>query len=90
MPEPVFMKPGMYILAPDPSQRRTSQIPPISLCVWMCTPPIVGRQTLGNDVPVATKNTWKCRFLCVKAGGKLSSACHLLSLWFVAWLSLRP
>jgi hypothetical protein len=32
----------------SPSQRRTSWIPPISLCACMCIPPIVARQRLGK------------------------------------------
>jgi hypothetical protein len=31
----------------SPSQRRTSQVPPISLRVYMCIPPIVARQGLS-------------------------------------------
>jgi hypothetical protein len=77
----------------SPSRRRTSQIPPNSLCVCtcMCNPPITVWQKLGNDVPVATKNTWKCRFLWVTGDGKQSSASHLLLLllWCLAWLILR-
>jgi hypothetical protein len=36
----------------SPSQRRTSQIPPISLCVCMCIlPPIFSRRRLGKVYP---------------------------------------
>jgi hypothetical protein len=38
----------------SPSQRRTSWIPPISLCARMCIPLIVARQWLGKHVPTAT------------------------------------
>jgi hypothetical protein len=46
--QPVFMKTGMYIMAPEPILTATSQIPPISLCVCMCIPPVVDRQQLGK------------------------------------------
>jgi hypothetical protein len=38
----------------SPSQRRTSEIPPINLCVCMCIPPIVARQRLSKKATVAT------------------------------------
>jgi hypothetical protein len=38
-------------MAPEPTQRHTSQIPPISLCVCMCIPPIVARQRIGKVFP---------------------------------------
>jgi hypothetical protein len=37
----------------SPSQRRTSKIPPISLCVCICIPLIVARQRLGKYIPAA-------------------------------------
>jgi hypothetical protein len=37
----------------SPSQRRTSLIPPVSLCVCMSIPLIVARQRLGKHVPEA-------------------------------------
>jgi hypothetical protein len=38
----------------NPSQRRTSWNPPISLCVYMCTSPIVARQRLSKNITAAT------------------------------------
>jgi hypothetical protein len=40
----------------SPSQLLTSKIPPITLCVYMCSPPIIARQRLCKHVP-ATTNT---------------------------------
>jgi hypothetical protein len=34
-----------------------------SVCVCMCIPPIVARQRLDKHV-AATRNCWRCRFLC--------------------------
>jgi hypothetical protein len=58
MPEPIFMKLGMYIMPPEPISAAY-----FSLCVYTCTPPIVARQRFGKDVPVAPKDCWRCRFL---------------------------
>jgi hypothetical protein len=41
----------------SPSQRPTSYILPISLCVCMCIPPIVTGQRLGKNITAAT-NTY--------------------------------
>jgi hypothetical protein len=38
----------------SPSEQRISQIPPPSLCVCTCIPPIVVRQRFGKHVPAAT------------------------------------
>jgi hypothetical protein len=37
MPEPIFMKLGMHIMAPE-TISMAYLIPPISLCVYMCIP----------------------------------------------------
>jgi hypothetical protein len=47
IPEPAFMKLYTYIMVPEPiTQRRASQIPPLSLCVCMCIP----LSLLGNGL----------------------------------------
>jgi hypothetical protein len=49
------------------SQRLTSYIPTITLCVCICVPPIVARQRLGKHIPATTNkgnNRWKCHVLC--------------------------
>jgi hypothetical protein len=38
----------------SPSQRRTSLIPPISLCVYMCISPTITKQRLFKHVPAVT------------------------------------
>jgi hypothetical protein len=59
MPEPVFMKHGMYFMATEPISTAYFLNPPISLCVGMFIPPIVARQRLGKHVPAAkdTRNS---------------------------------
>jgi hypothetical protein len=47
----------------SPSQRRTSYIPSISLCVYMCILPIVARQRLGKHVPSATSTCNNTRII---------------------------
>jgi hypothetical protein len=112
MSEPIFMKPGMHIMAPkltstayfiNPSHRsvRLYVHPRVSLLgsglvdtfLWqrihatieelltaplLCYqclikgepvdlsvyPPIVARQWHSKDVSAATKNCWRCHFLC--------------------------
>jgi hypothetical protein len=44
---------GSYIMVLSPSQRLNSQIPPISLCVCMCIPPIIAWQRLSKNVTAA-------------------------------------
>jgi hypothetical protein len=44
----------MYVTAPEPISTATSYIPPISLCVSMCIPPIVARHRFGKHVHAAT------------------------------------
>jgi hypothetical protein len=44
--DPNFKKLGMYTMVLSSSQRRTSQIPPISLCLYLY-PLIAARQRLG-------------------------------------------
>jgi hypothetical protein len=51
MPEPIFMKLGMYIMATEHITMALSKIRTISLCVCMCIPPIVARQRLGKMYP---------------------------------------
>jgi hypothetical protein len=52
MPESVFMKLGMYIVAPDPiSTAYFINLSYHSVCLW--SPHIVARQRLGKHVPAA-------------------------------------
>jgi hypothetical protein len=51
MPEPIFMKLGMYIMAPEPISKAPFMNPshqPVSICA---SPPIVARQRIGKHVP---------------------------------------
>jgi hypothetical protein len=50
-PEPVFMKLGLCVMAPEPILTTYFIIPPISLCVCMCIPSIVARQRLRKLHP---------------------------------------
>jgi hypothetical protein len=53
MPEPIFMKLGMYITAPEPISMAYLRNPSHqSLCLYVY-PPIVARQWLGKNVFVA-------------------------------------
>jgi hypothetical protein len=64
MPEPVFMKLGIYIMASGPFSTAyfiNLSHQSVCLCVY---PRIVARQRLGKHVPAATKNFWRRRFLC--------------------------
>jgi hypothetical protein len=55
MPEPIFIKLGMYIMASEPiSTAYFINPPPISLCFFTCFPHIVARQRLGKKVTAAT------------------------------------
>jgi hypothetical protein len=67
MAEPVFLKLGMYIMAPEPisaayflNPSHQSVLLYASLLLLLrkdsgkCTPPFVARQRLGKHVPVAT------------------------------------
>jgi hypothetical protein len=51
MPEPIFMKIGMYIMAPEPISMAYFVILRISLYVY---PTIVARQRLRKNVTVTT------------------------------------
>jgi hypothetical protein len=53
MPEPIFMKLGMYIMAPEPIS-TSYFINPFRLCVCMCITPSAARQRLGKHVLEAT------------------------------------
>jgi hypothetical protein len=54
MPEPIFMKLGMYIMAPEPILTAYIINPSHqSACVYMCIPPFVATQRLGKHVPAA-------------------------------------
>jgi hypothetical protein len=86
MPEPMFMKLGIYIMANEPIW--TSWIPHINLCVCLCIPFSGARQRLSNHVPAAT-NTHNRRivghvvFCAVRVSSKESlwvSMCISLSL----------
>jgi hypothetical protein len=54
MAEPIFMKLGMYIMAPEPISTayfvNTSRL---SVCLYVY-PSFVARQRLGKNVPAAT------------------------------------
>jgi hypothetical protein len=66
-----------------PPQRRTSQIPPISLCVCTCIPPIVARQRLGKILSllnIATKRLGK-HVLAAKSGHKNIRIVVRVYLW---------
>jgi hypothetical protein len=67
MPKPVFMKLGMYIMAPEPISTAYFINPShqsVSVCVYLlsllgkgsvkCIPPFVARQRLGKNVTAAT------------------------------------
>jgi hypothetical protein len=59
IPEPVFMKQGMYRISWKLTPISTAYFinPSISLCVCMGIVPIVARHRLGKHVPVATDRT---------------------------------
>jgi hypothetical protein len=69
MPEPIFVKLSMYIVAPEP----ISTVYFISLCVCVCIPPFVARQRLFKHVPAATnaRNKRTVEVLCVCVGGSV-------------------
>jgi hypothetical protein len=52
MHEPIFLKLGMHIMAPEPIS--TASFRNLSVCVCMCIPPIGARQRLGKHAPAAT------------------------------------
>jgi hypothetical protein len=63
MPEPVLMKLGVYIMAPESISTAYFIInPSISLCVCMRILPIIARQQLGKHIPTAT-NTLNNRII---------------------------
>jgi hypothetical protein len=63
MPEPIFMKPGMYIMAPEPISMAYFINPSHqSLCLYVY-PPNVAKQRLGKNV-TATKNTYATKTDC--------------------------
>jgi hypothetical protein len=53
MPEPLVMKFGTYIMAPELTSTMYF-INPSLQSVCMCIPPSVARQQLGKHIPVAT------------------------------------
>jgi hypothetical protein len=53
----------MYIMAPEPISTAHVIIPPISLCVCMCIPPIVARQRFGIHVLAATNTRKNIRII---------------------------
>lgn len=56
MPEPIFMKFGMYIMAPESISAAYFINSSLHSCVCMCIPSIVARQRLGKHV-LAAMNT---------------------------------
>jgi hypothetical protein len=54
MPEPIFMKLGIYIMTPEPISTAYFINPPISVCVCIYTHPIVARQRPSKSVTAAT------------------------------------
>jgi hypothetical protein len=67
--EPVFMKLGMYIMAPEPMSTAYF-INPSHQSVYL---PIVATQRLGIHVLAATKNCWRRRLLCGPCGMKVKN-----------------
>jgi hypothetical protein len=63
MPEPILIKLGMCIMAPEPSWTAYFINLLISLCVCMCIPPIAARQRFGRHVPMAINTRNKGRFV---------------------------
>jgi hypothetical protein len=58
MPEPIFMKLGMYIMAPEPIPKGHFINPSHqSVCLYVY-PPIVTRQPLGKNVKAPTYATY--------------------------------
>jgi hypothetical protein len=56
MPEPIFMKFGMYIMAPEPISMAYFTNPSHqSVCLYVY-PPIIARQRLGKNVTAATNS----------------------------------
>jgi hypothetical protein len=53
MPEPIFIKLSMYIMAPEPIS-MVYLTNPFHQSVCVCIPPIVARQRLGKQVSAAT------------------------------------
>jgi hypothetical protein len=50
MPQPIFIKLGMYIMAPELIPIAYNiQISPINLYVYICIPPIVARQRISKQ-----------------------------------------
>jgi hypothetical protein len=54
MPETIFMKLGMYIMAPEPISGAYFINPYHQSVCQICISPIVARQRLGKHVPAAT------------------------------------
>jgi hypothetical protein len=54
MPEPIFMKLGMYIIAPEPHLNGVIHKSLLLVCVPICVSPIVATQRLAKNVTVAT------------------------------------
>jgi hypothetical protein len=54
MPEPIFMKLGMYIMAPDPNSTAHFIYPSHQAVRLYVYPPIVARQQFGKNVTSAT------------------------------------
>jgi hypothetical protein len=80
MPEPNFMKLGMYIMTPEPIA-MTNFINPShqSVCLYLYPFLIVARQRLGKQVPVAT-NTWNKEEMLDKSFFMRSVSCLWVSL----------
>jgi hypothetical protein len=54
MAEPIFMKPGMYAMAPESNLNGVLHIiPPIGLCLVFR--PIASRQRLGKNTPIVAR-----------------------------------
>jgi hypothetical protein len=53
MPEPIFMKLGMYIMAPQPIS-TACLMKPVSLCLYVY-PLVVARQRLGKNFSIIAK-----------------------------------
>jgi hypothetical protein len=56
IPEPIFIKFGMYIMAPEHISKAYFIVPPISLCVCMCIPYVVVRQRPDRHVTCSRGN----------------------------------
>jgi hypothetical protein len=84
MPEPIFMKLDMYIMATEPFSAAyfIKSFPSVCVCMWLvkCIPPFGARQRLGKRVLLATNTRNSIKIV----GRVIFYAVHVLpkeSLW---------